>query len=276
LQILGARVEDEGYYDVVITNAAGSTISEQAYLIVGDPLEIIETENPGTVYVNSAEVRLSVTTQGGKGTRTYQWYKNGTGAENAIGNPIESNADPYTAYLVLYDVTLADAGVYYCSVTDTRGTLWTEALPLNIYEHLSSPVLAGDPEVERNVGESYTFEVIVSGGVPPLHYLWQHDDLQTKAVYTVGTDSSILTLEDLQVSDSGEYFVIVSDSGQIWNEETEMYEPESRVSNRVKLNVAPEIPVGNIFGYAILISLITLLGAYIAWKFDRRLGKQKT
>ena len=275
LQILGARIEDEGYYDVVITNSAGTTISNRAYLIVGDPLEIVEVDNPGTVYVNTAEVRLSVTTQGGKGTRTYQWYKNGTNAENAIGSPIQSNADPYTAYLTLYDVTLADAGVYYCSITDTRGTLWTEAMPLNIYEHLSTPVLAGDPEVERKVGESYTFEVIVSGGVPPVHYLWQHDDLRTKAVYTVGTDSATLTLEDLQVDNSGEYFVIVTDSGQTWNEETQQYEPESRVSNRVKLNVSPEIPIGNIFGYMLLIALITLIGAYIAWKFDRRLGKQK-
>jgi hypothetical protein len=198
LQILGANVGDEGYYDVVVSNSAGNTISNQAYLIVGEPLAIVEVSNPGTAYVNTAEVRLSVTTQGGKGTRTYQWYKNGTGAENAIGSPIQSNADPYTAYLTLYDVTLADSGVYYCSITDVRGTLWTQALPLNIYEHLSTPVLAGDPEIERRVGESYTFEVIVSGGIPPVHYLWQHDDLQTKAIYTVGTDSSTLSLDDLQ------------------------------------------------------------------------------
>jgi len=270
LQILGAQVDDEGYYDVVITNTAGYVISNQAYLIVGDPLEIIEVTNPGTVYVNTAEVRLSVTTQGGKGTRTYQWYKNGTAPENALGSPIQSNADPYTAYWVLYDVTLADQGVYYCSITDARGTLWTEAMPLNVYEHLTTPVIAGDPEVEKKVGESYTFEVIVSGGVPPLHYLWQHDDLMSKTVYTVGTDSPILEMNDLQVTDSGDYYVIITDSGQTWNEETQQYEPESKVSNHIRLTVSPEIPAGNVFGYVLLVGVIALTGGYILRKYQHK------
>ena len=274
LQILGARVEDEGYYDVVITNSAGYVISQQAYLIVGDPLEIVGTENPGKAYINTGEVRLSVTTQGGKGTRTYQWYKNGTGPSNAIGNPILSNADPYTAYLTLYDVTLADSGVYYCSITDARGTIWTSGLQLTIYEHLSTPVISGDPEIEKKVGESYTFEVIVSGGVPPLHYLWQHDDLQTKTVYTVGGDSSILSLDDLQVEDSGDYYVVVSDSGETWNEQTQQYEPETKVSNRIRLNVSPEIPAGNVLGYITLVMIIALIGVYLAKRFEKRAKKQ--
>ena len=274
LQIVGAQVGDEGYYDVVITNSAGYVISNQAYLIVGDPLEIVETGGPSKAYVNTAEVRLSVTTQGGKGTRTYQWYKNGTGPSNAIGSPILSNADPYTAYLTLYDVTLADSGVYYCSITDARGTIWTSALQLNIYDHLSTPLIAGDPEIEKKVGESYTFEVIVSGGVPPLHYLWQHDDLHTKTVYTVGGNSSILSLDDLQVTDSGDYYVVVSDSGETWNEQTQQYEPETKVSNRIRLSVSPEIPVGNVFGYITLVMIITIIGAYFAQRLGRKAKKQ--
>ncbi|MGC9055174.1 MAG: immunoglobulin domain-containing protein, partial [Candidatus Hydrogenedens sp.] len=143
-----------------------------------------------------------------------------------------------------------------------------------IYEHLSTPIIAGDPEVEKKVGESYTFEVIVSGGVPPLHYLWQHDDLNTKTVYTVGGDSSILTLNDLQVTDSGDYYVVVSDSGETWNEETQQYEPETKVSNRIRLNVSPEIPAGNVFGYIILVMLITIMGVYAVKRFERRPKKQ--
>jgi len=276
LQIIGARPEDEGNYDVVVTNFAGYVISQKAYLIVGDPLEIIETENPGKAYAGTAEVRLSVTTQGGKGMRTYQWYKNGTAPGNAIGSPIYSFGDPYTAYLTLYDVTIADSGVYYCSVTDARGTIWTDALSLTIYNHLSTPVISGDPEVEKKVGESYTFEVIVSGGVPPLHYLWQHDDLKTKTVYTVGGDSPILSLNDLQVSDSGDYYVIVSDSGEIWNEQTQTYEPETKVSNRIRLNVSPEIPAGNLFGYIALVMVITVLGIYFVKQFERKAKKQNS
>lgn len=266
LQILGARPEDEGYYDVVVTNSAGFVISNQAYLIVGDPLEIVEVINPGSVYVNTAEVRLGVTTEGGKGTRTYQWYKNGTAPENAVGVPIQSNADPYTAYLVLYDVTLGDAGVYYCSITDARGTIWTQPMQLNVYEHLSTPVIASDPEIEKKVGDSHTFEVIVSGGIPPLHYLWQHDDLRSKAVHTVGVDAPILQLTDLQISDSGDYFVIVSDSGQTWNEQTQQYEPESKVSNKVRLTVTPNIPVGNVFTYTVLIIALALIGAVLVYR----------
>jgi hypothetical protein len=269
LQILSAELGDETNYTVVATNLAGSSESNVARLLVGDPLEIIEVINPEIAYVNDDQIRFSVTTQGGRGVRTYQWYKGGIAPENALGAPIESLADPFTAPLVLDNLTFSDAGTYKCSITDYRGTLWTEDLDFAVYQHLSQPIIGGDPEVERHVGEFYTFEVTLSGGVPPIHYLWQQDDLNSKAVIDVGGDSPTLTLNNLQVEDTGDYYVTVTDSGRIFNTETQVYEPESRTSNRIYLSVTVDVPALGGLGLALAAAGVALAGAFVARKRKR-------
>jgi hypothetical protein len=269
LQILSAELGDETNYTVVVTNLAGSSESNPARLLVGDPLEIIEVINPEIAYVNDDQIRFSVTTQGGRGVRTYQWYKDGIAPENAIGAPLETLADPFTAPLLLDNLTFSDAGTYKCSITDDRGTLWTEDLDFAVYQHLSQPIIGGDPEVERHVGEFYTFEVTLSGGVPPIHYLWQQDDLNSKAVIDVGGDSPTLTLNNLQVEDTGDYYVTVTDSGRVLNTETQEYEPESRTSNRIYLSVTVAVPALGGLGLALAAAGVALAGAFVARKRKR-------
>jgi hypothetical protein len=192
-------------------------------------------------------VPFSVTSTGGRGTRSYQWYRDGT----PVGPLVTSEDSPYTFDgFVLGAVTLADAGSYLAQVSDSRGINNSEAVALSVGEHLGAASISPEGPLTRTEGDSQAFEVQTTGGIPPLNYAWTFEAAGAKAQVPVGGNSPTLELTDLVLEDSGTYAVTVNDSGT-----------DQVVAPGVLLLVEKGVPVGSLTGLAVLTGLASLLGA---------------
>lgn len=161
---------------------------------------VIATQPPQTVQVSyggSVDIPVSVA---GTGPLSYQWMDDNT------GNPIPGQTN---AALVLSNVTADDN--YTLQVTSPYGS--TEA-----YTGVSvvyAPTIVQDitptaPTVV--VGGSVSFVVDVAAA-PPVTYWWQFNSNTIAASPRVtGTASNILTINNVQLSDSGTYQLFVSNS----------------------------------------------------------------
>lgn len=97
------------------------------------------------------------------------------------------------------------------------------------------------------LGDSHTFSVEVSGAQGDVHYQWYKEALG-KAFLPVGPDDAQYALTDLEYSDSGTYYCVVSDSER------------SVQTTPAILSVVESLPVGGVFEVAMLMCLLALLG----------------
>ncbi len=159
---------------------------------------------------------------------------------------------PYT----LRNVRLSDAGSYTCVITDDRGTYTfddfagIEAMVVTVYPHLSTPVILGENYIELDAGGMMELQAFVEGGIPPLTHTWLFDNTGSKAIVEVGGDSPILTIDPMEVEDSGLYWIEVADSGT-----------DTKQSATVEVQVNPVIPVAGTGGLLALAGLTALAGA---------------
>lgn len=253
LQILNINFADEADYTVEATNTIGTTTSNIAQLIVGNALQITSCTGGGPAYALSSRT-LRVTTLGGNGTRTYQWKRGNVN----VGGVITGSGDPFTATLPLNNISQANAGSYVCEITDSRGTYTSCTLEVSVFSRISPlEVLVNGVAAltaEPTEGDTVTLSVNPDGGLPPLNYEWRKDD-GAKAVTVVGSSQS-LVLSDIELDDSGEYSVFVSDSGT-----------DNELSNSVQISVQPGLPVAGGLG---VLALTALLGAAGASAMRRR------
>ncbi len=266
LQIYPTEADDEASYTCSVSSDAtwytGPVDSDSATIFVGRLLNITAVDATNRAYVGDDQVDFHVTTSGGLGTRTYQWQKyNLLGGDwDDLGGLLSSDADPFTVPYSIVGVTFDDAGTYRCLVFDARNpspngisSESVQSIDLAVYQHLGKPVIQSDALVELDIDDDWVVDVVSTGGIPPRHFAWYHDDREAaKAVVQVGSDSSQLSLPDVQVSDSGYYYVTVSDSAS---------PPESSTSDEVYLNVNTGVPAASAGALAILSGLTALAGA---------------
>ena len=254
LQFLHTLDTDEGEYHVCITNQAGVTCSDPCILLVGQPLTVDAFACPGDQYINTPELRLEARIHNGKGTRTYQWFKNGTAV--SAPNTLPAGVD-VTARLTLRDLTQADAADYFCRVDDQRASdppVDTNVCSLGVYSHLGTPTILGDAVLNITAPAPLQLEVTITPedatGVPPLHYEWKVET-GSKAILTVGGDSPFLMIDPTDPSDSGEYWAVVDDAGA----------DAPKDSNRITVSVELAVPVATGLGLAAFAGVSAALGA---------------
>jgi hypothetical protein len=182
---------DEGQYDVVVSNVAGTVTSGSATLSINLPVSI--SSQPASVAVNPGQlVSLSVAATGTVPI-TYQWRKNGTpifganGSTFAIATVLDSDAGSY-------DVVLSNI---VGSVNSGTAVLSVNAPPKITTQPVSMAV---------NPGASATFSVAAIGATP-MSYQWRRG-----GVPIVGGTASTLVLSAAQASDVGSYDVVVTNA----------------------------------------------------------------
>ena len=179
--------EQAGDYWVEVSNAFASTSSPPAHLTV-DPLRITSAPQNTTVFAgDNAEFIVGVSSTV---PVSYQWRFNGQAISGATNRA-----------LLLTSVQPAQAGYYSVGVTNSSGGANSaEALltvkPLTITLQPQSQALVA--------GDSVSFTVSALGHLP-LHYQWRFDGHEIS-----GATNSILTLTNVQLSDAGDYVVIVT------------------------------------------------------------------
>jgi endoglucanase len=113
---------DEGDYSCMVTNSVGSTPSSIAHLTIGPAGDFALLEQPRSQHlIRGSSVAFSVTTRGGTGSPTYQWWHGGAQVTSSTAT---------TDTLIMHDLTEADAGTYYVIVTNA-GTEYT-SVPANL------------------------------------------------------------------------------------------------------------------------------------------------
>jgi pectin methylesterase-like acyl-CoA thioesterase/sugar lactone lactonase YvrE len=135
-------------------------------------------------------------------TVTYQWRKDGVPINTAV------NATANTASLVISNAQPSDAGGYDVAVTNLGGSVISDACALSVSDSsaTSAPDITAQPVSQiANAGDSVTLSVDATGGA--LAYQWYKD-----GVAIFGANGADLTIANPQVSDSGSYYVVITNS----------------------------------------------------------------
>ena len=124
------------------------------------------------------------------GGLSYQWRFNGINLGNATNST-----------LVISNVTSGNVGAYSVQIVNT----FAPTISANAYLVITSPTITQQPQSRTNyTGTTATFSVVASGDAP-LSYQWRKNG----GNLTIATNSS-LVLNAVQLSDAGNYDVVVS------------------------------------------------------------------
>lgn len=129
---------------------------------------------------------------------TYQWKKAGV---NISG--VAATSNPY----IIGAVTLADAGVYTVSVTNSAGSTLSDTGTLTVY---ALPVFTTQPvNVSTTIGGSASFTVVVTGSPSPT-LQWQK-----AGVNIAGATSATYSIASAVAGDAGSYTVVATNAGGV-------------------------------------------------------------
>ncbi len=196
LTLANAQPAATGAYDVVVTNAAGSITSNTVALSVSVAPAI--TTQPVGATVNPGQTVTFTVAATGTPAPTYQWRKASATISGATNSSL-TLANVQTNSAGGYDVVASNS---VGSVTSATATL-AVTLPVNV-----APAITTQPvSATVDPGQTATFTVIATGTPAPA-YQWR------KASVTIsGATNASLTLTNVQVSDAGNYDVVVTNPG---------------------------------------------------------------
>jgi formylglycine-generating enzyme required for sulfatase activity len=189
--VASAQSYDEGSYDVVVTNPAGSVTSLGALLSVNSPPVIDTHPSPRTVNAGSSA------TLGVKATGTapllYQWRKTGV----AVAGGTQAT---YT----IGSAQASDAGSYDVVVTNTMGVATSFPVPLLVNV---APTILSQPTSVAVLSGTLLSLGVVATGTAPLTYQWRKGGTPL-----VGAIYPTFSLGSARVTDAGVYDVVVANA----------------------------------------------------------------
>lgn len=247
LVLASAQGGDSGSYSVLVSNGAGSVLSDAALLSFMDP-PVITSQPQGLETGAGNDVSFSVTATG-SGPLSYQWRRSAVvlpGATNAV--------------LLLANVHRADAGDYSVLVMNAAGGVASSAAALSV---LVPPTITLQPEdLVVSPGTNVSFRVAATG-VGFIRYQWQFNGVDIPEA-----TNATFSLSNVQLPQEGDYRVIVAD---------DIASGPSRVA-RLTVKVFPRIlvpPVGltNAVGSSFTLS-VTASGS-VPMGFEWRRGAIK-
>jgi hypothetical protein len=190
LGLTNVSVASAGSYDVVATNAGGSTTSNAATLTVSQPAvaPTITTQPLDATATVGGTVSFSAAASG-TAPITYQWTKDGAAVAGATAATLTLNA-----------VTLASAGSYQLTATNAAGSAQSAVVTLTVTEPVVAPSITTQPvNATATVGGTVSFSAAASG-TAPITYQWTKDGAPI-----AGATSTTLTLNAVTLTSAGSY-----------------------------------------------------------------------
>lgn len=192
------------YYRVRAVNAAGTSPSSNIVTVSTQPQPpAIATQptNKGALLGDTITLTVVAT---GSAPLGYQWRKqSGTDFVDLTDGGSVSGAT--TDALTLTNVGATDAGTYQVHVSNTAGTVDSDAVTVSVSSGNVAPAIVTQPVGQSvNQGGTATFTVAASG-VPTPTYQWRKD-----GVDITGATSATLTLKNLQATDAASYSVVAT------------------------------------------------------------------
>ena len=189
LTVNNVQLANAGSYSVVVTNVAGSTTSSIATLTVWAP-PAIAVQPASRTNLTGTLASFSVTATG-TAPLSYQWLFAGVPVSGATASS-----------LTLNNVQLSDAGNYAVVITNVAGSLTSSAAALTVW---APAAITAQPSSRTNItGSDATFNVVATG-TAPLNYQWQFGGNNI-----AGATTSALSVNNVQLSNAGDYAVVVT------------------------------------------------------------------
>ena len=152
-------------YFVDVTSAYGCTVQVSDTLRICEDPTVTIAIKPGedTVVCAGGHTTLIATVEGGLGTPTYQWYKNGFAIAGASGSELVTDA-LYSNVAAVYTVSVSQTGIA-CTATSTQ-------FNVTVYEAIE--VALSTSSAVNCVGSNVTLTATTMNGVPGdvLNYQW--------------------------------------------------------------------------------------------------------
>ncbi len=192
--ISSALVSHSGSYTVLVSNPGGEVLSEAAVLTVNEPLIApIITTHPGDVTIPLGESATLTVVASGTTPFTYQWKKDGVDI-----------ADATSANYTISNATAEAGGSYTVVVTNAAGSVMSNPAVVTVNTTVIPTAIVTQPVSQSVVeGQPVTFAVAAQGTL--LTYQWRKGDADI-----VGANAAALVIEGAQLSDAGDYSVVVS------------------------------------------------------------------
>ncbi len=178
-----------GSYDVVVTDEAGSVMSESAELTVLSPAPNVAISPGDTTVALGGNLTFTATVGTGIPPFTYQWRRNNVLIAKAT-NPT----------LVLTNIQRTQEGVYDVVVKNAHGVDVSNPVRLSLTPLV--PIDAAPESVDVNLADTASFTVDVPGATA---WQWLKNGVPIK-----GATSSTLTVPNVDASSVGLYSVTVT------------------------------------------------------------------
>jgi sugar lactone lactonase YvrE len=185
-----------GYYDVVVSNAAGSVLSDPALVEIngmGNVPPSIRTQPVSLQGVAGGFSTFTVAVAG-SAPLSYQWRKGGTPIAGATG-----------ASLTLNGLRATDAGIYDVVVSNRAGSVASAPAVLTVANPLT---IVSQPAPLTVAAGNYAFLSVSASGTAPITYQWRKDGQPL-----AGGTASFYAVSAAQASDAGVYDVVVGNPG---------------------------------------------------------------
>jgi len=190
-----ADLENDGNkYKCEVSNDSGSVESDEAALHVVAQIPVFTVHPGSTTVFEGAEVTFSVDATG-KAPVIYEWFR--TDSETQIGE-----GKTYTIQSAL----MTDSGIgFYCEASNSEGSVKSDTAILTVNTALN-PVINSHP-LDVEVREGYDARFSISATGSDLEFAWYKEGSDE-----ILGDDSILELSSVELSDSGMYYCVVSNS----------------------------------------------------------------
>jgi len=227
----------QGAYQVLVLNNAGSVASSNAILTVVTRAKITQQPQDTQAHLGSTAIFVVQTT--GSTPLSYQWRKGGLALSNRTNS-----------FLSIANIQGSDAGLYDVMVADVIGSITSVVARLTV---LANPVITSQP-VDLNVTVvappvNVTNSVTASSGTP-LRYQWYFNGgVLVPTANIPNVTNASLVIGNVQLSHAGDYFVIVSDNfGSVTSRTAKL-----TVNTRLQYTVYPlsqTVPEGSTVGFS--------------------------
>jgi len=188
------QISDAGSYTCTVTNVYGSATSNAAALSTDSTPVIVS--HPASATVNVGGSATFSVTASGAAPLNYQWKRNGTDISGQTNNSMS-----------IASAQTTDAGSYNCVVSNSSGSVQSNAANLTVNVSQSAPYITEQlPNTAASPGDTVTLSFGVAG-TAPFSYMWRKET----TILTNETNPT-LVIENIQEGDESRYWCRVSNS----------------------------------------------------------------
>lgn len=176
-----------GTYYCKATNTCSSATSSVINFTV-KTAPVITTQSSNLVLCATQQANFSVTAAG-TGPITYKWYKDNVFISGAVSSAYQISS-----------VTTADAGYYYCIISNSCGSINSATISLVV--NTVPTITYQSPNDSACLGQSKSFNITATGS-SPITYQWYFPNIATAIS---GATNNFYTINSVASSHSGTYY----------------------------------------------------------------------